>query len=74
MSMSRGGGGEGDFDWFGECCQHRVGCRVRYRYDGVGGLRGGVLLRVGEDVGAVWCMFEGRVGLYVCGLEFTDRR
>ena len=67
-------GGKGDLDCFGECCYHRVGCRVRYRYDEVGGLRGSVLLRVGEDVGAVYCLFEGRGGPYVCGLEFTDRR
>ena len=74
LSTSRGVGGEGDLDWFGECCQHRVDCRVRYIQYEAGGLRGCVLLRVGEDVGAFWCRFEGRGGLYACGLEFTYRR
>ncbi len=60
LSPANGVGVEGDLCRVCECRQHRV-CRwIRHRDDVVGGLRGGVLLRVGEDTRAVWCLFEGR--------------
>ncbi len=70
--LGYGVGGEGDLSRVCECRLHRE-CRwFCHQDDIVGDLHGGVLLLVGEDVRAVWCLFEGRRGLGVCGLEFAD--
>ena len=71
LSYGYGVGGEGELYRVSECRHYRI-CRwIRHRDDVVGGLRGGVLLLVGEDERAVWCLFVGRGGLGVCGLEFA---
>ena len=49
LSPRYGVGGEGDLCRVSECRQHRICHWFRHRDDVAGGLRGGVILRVGED-------------------------
>ena len=70
LSSGDGVGGEGDLRWDCECRHHRVCHWVGHRYDVVGGQGGGVRLRLSEDKGAIWGLFESRLGLSVRGLEF----
>ena len=71
LSPCYGVGGEGDLSRVCEYRQHRIRRWFRHRDDEVGGLRRGVLLLMGENERAVWCLFVSRGGLDVCGLEFA---
>ena len=71
LSSSYSASGESDLYQVRECRQHCI-CRwVRHGDDVVGGLRGGVLLVMGEDERVVWFLFEGLVDLGVYGLKFV---
>ena len=53
LSLGYDVGGEGDLCRVCECRRHRICIWFRHRYDVVGGLREGILLRAGEDVRAM---------------------
>ena len=74
LSSHRGVCRERCLDGVGEGRKHCVRCGLCQGDDEVGVLCGGVLLGVGQDVGAVGCLFEGRVGLCVCCREFSGGR
>ena len=67
--------GEGDLCWVCECRQHRVCHWVGHRGDVVGGLGGGVLLRLGENKRAVWLLLAWMASVsFISPAESWDGR